>query len=248
MDNLIIISGHRVGSRWIHYLLADLYNKEVSPEIDRNKLYYWRNKIRGYLDENKIPKFHRCTVDNVLEKVLPVDYKVLAIVRNPRDRAVSYAFHHRYHDKNKGYQQRKEETDFDAIKYTILEDVNFKNEELQHQDNMLFGYSTRNKIKSELPYIWTTYEWLVEDTEREIKAISNFLNAGIADRKIRYIIHQHSFKTKSGREVGTEKRNDLWRRKGIIGDYMDWFDEEMMDGTKEWNDIYWEKVNAEIRG
>ena len=117
MNKFIIISGHRVGSRWIHYLLADLFEKEVSPEIDGTKLKSRGDEIREFLDSNKIPKFHRTTPDAVFKKVLPVDYKVIGIVRNPRDRAVSYAFHHRYHNKNYRYKQRGFETDLEAVEY-----------------------------------------------------------------------------------------------------------------------------------
>ena len=69
-NNFIIISEHRVGSRWMHYLFAELLGMSQSPEMDRDKLHHIEvNKdvstgvimTYHYLREGKIPKFHRAT-------------------------------------------------------------------------------------------------------------------------------------------------------------------------------------------
>lgn len=251
--NIIITSEHRVGSRWLHYLLADLYGMDVSPEMDAKKIYYVKNReeVRKRFDENKIVKFHHALPDKIIKYIEPLDYKIIGVVRNPRDRAVSFAFHNRYHKSNYPFKAKEFDTDFEAVKYTVKDDDAFKKNSKRQFELMEKGFSTRNwtSIGDDNPfdnYIWTTYEWMKEDTLREISKIVEFLGPALPEKHIQRVVNRNSFKAKTGgREAGTEMRTSLWRRKGVVGDYLNWFDEEMMYLTENEYEKYWEIVNNE---
>lgn len=243
MDNIIIASEHRVGSRWLHYLLADILDKKVSPEMDVTRLTKDNSKINERFRNNKIVKFHRARPITIFEK-LPGDYSVIGVVRNPRDRGVSLCFHNRYHETNPdNYKESKFDTDKEAMEYTILKSHGYKEANKRQRDYMINGYSTRGHFGNSINYIWTSYEWMKEDIFREIKTILDFLKIDISPQVIAVNIHRHSFSKKAGRQAGTENREDTWRRKGVNNDWVNWFTPEMERRTQVEQELYCEILN-----
>jgi len=245
--NLIVVSEHRVGSRWLHWLLADLYGMEKSPEMDVKRLNEI-DEIRQRLKQEKIVKFHHATQADVLEVLEPWDYYIIGVVRNPMDRMVSLTFHNRYHKNKEIFGQHKFETDQEAVRYTVMDDPWAK----QYNDNqfklMLPGYSTRNKSVDKLPYIWTCYEWMHQQTHEEIRRITDWLGVeGITDDFLHAVVSRNSFETKARRKQGDEVRDDLWRRKGILGDWKNWFDAEMIEATRDIQEKYQGIIASEVK-
>jgi hypothetical protein len=249
MDKFIIISGHRVGSRWLHYMLADLYGLKVSPEIDGSRIDERKNEIRGFFNTNKIPKFHQATTEMVLRDLKPHNYKIIGMVRNPLDRAVSFAFHNRYHDSDFPFPQKKLDTDLEAVEHTVFKDENFRIEEDQQGEIMLPGLSTKSYSDGfDSMYIWTTYEWMKANPKQELSIISKFLNSNVDKLRINRTVRAHSFRNKADRSPGDEKRDDLWRRKGIVGDYKNWLNDAMLEYLQPDLDRYNSRVDREING
>lgn len=245
--NLIITSEHRVGSRWLHYLLADLYGMETSPEMDVKRIGEV-DEIRKRFSQRKIVKFHHATHSDILEALEPWDYNIISVTRNPMDRMVSLTFHNRYHKKKDVFKQSEFETDQEAVKYTVVDDPFAKQYNENQMKLMLQGYSTRNKIMTKLPYIWTCYEWMHKDIVWEIRAITDWLGVeGIDDSFITAVCKRHSFKVKTkGRNEGDEDRSDLWRRKGILGEWKTWYDDEMIEASRDMQFRYQDIIQQEI--
>ena len=201
---LVITSGHRVGSRWIHYLLAELLSQQVNPEMGE----YWlenqerRDRVLKAFNSNKLLKFHAVTPTRLEKMFAPRQAKVLFVVRNPRDRVVSFAFHNRYHDRTV-FPQKGLATDKEAVEYTL-------------------------------------YEWLKKDTVGEIEKILKYSKINLQSNKIIQAVNNNSFSRKANRPAGSEQRNDLWRRKGVIGDWRNWFTEKMIEDTQSDFDRYFE--------
>jgi len=260
--NLIITSEQRVGSRWMHYLFADLLKKQPSPEIDGNRFYRGElssilSQVEKHLKEGRIPKFHgigAITLDKFLKAGGIEDFGILGVVRNPYDRTVSLAFHNRYHKKHMGFMQKKVETDNDAVVWTALSDVGFRTTHTrQYSDLMLPLYSTLStaRPKGGFNYVWTTYEWLKEDTAGEIQFSLRTLFPNQTIPRLQLIqnyVDAHDFKKKSGRKVGEEKREDLWRRKGINGDHVNWFTPECYEALEAYQNIYIGAIQREKQG
>jgi len=234
---ILINSEMRCGSRWLHYLLAELYSMGVSPEVDRGRLLSGEHRLRSFLDNNRIAKTHHATTTEVFQYLKPLDYKVITVVRNPRDRIVSKAFHTKYHPRLK----EEFKSDFEAVKNFVYSDYT-KKANLRQFEQMSNGYSTRNHTKTNLPYIWTTYEWMLDNIVREVAAIDKFLGENTPLSRITTVCNAHSFKVRTGRKQGSEVRRDTWRRKGIIGDWINWFTLKMFKDTECDQSLYWEKV------
>lgn len=250
MVDFVITSEHRTGSRWMHYLFADLLGKDTSPEMDVRRLYEKdkRKEIINRFKDNKIVKFHHATPIEIVnamelakkENNYKLNLKILGIVRNPRDQGVSFCFHNRYHKKH-NFPEKKFATDEEALKYTILESSHFKHETDNMLQYMMPGYYVNSLIKNNdyYPYRWINYEALLLKTEEIVHEILNFLEVNIRDAVINAIVKKHSFKSRAKRKPGQEKRDDLWRRKGITGDWENHFDDEMRNATANAHCNYW---------
>lgn len=243
--NIIITSEMRVGSRWIHYLLSELLHMGVSPEIDVSKLKTCEEQVKQYFKLGRIVKFHHATPEQIREHVSG-NYKILSIVRNPNDRITSWTFHQRYKPPGKGLKSIKQApTDEDAVKVAF----NDKGAQDDNQRQFLLmekGMSTKNYKKCpKQDYLWTSYHWLITETFIEIKTICEFLGAHVRDIDIRRACVKHSFRKKSGRFAGEEKRDDEWRRKGIEGDHKSFFDLDMILKSKDIQFEYWRRIKDE---
>lgn len=227
-NKFIIISEHRVGSRWMHYLFADLLGRRPSPEMDRDRLFKdGIDETYKFLKEGRIPKFHRATYWDIESAFGENNLRVLSVVRNPRDRAVSLAFHNRYHH-NHHFKQKDFETDKEAVKYTVLSDEGYKKGNMRQLSLMIPKHYVWNKGKRLYPYVWVDYDMLLLKPKECIQSIVDNLELQIVNN-IDKIIEVHSFKNKSRRNPGDESRKDLWRRKGVSKDWKNWFDDEMYD-------------------
>ena len=241
--NLAIVSEMRTGSRWLHYLLADILQMMPSPEIGYPLGNENLNTIDEHLANNRIVKFHQFPPKTLLD--LNKFNKIIGIVRCPRDRAVSLAFHHRYHLPLSTYPEWKERVDdFDAVKYTVTDNYRYIQEEERQKLLSPNGFSTFDPILKDNSYIWTSYEWMKEDSFKEIQSLLYFLDIDIDPGIIKKSIQKNSFESKSGRKEGKESRRDTWRRKGIIGDWVNWFNNDMVKITEEYYTEYWNKINS----
>lgn len=238
---LVITSGHRTGSRWTHYLFSDITGQDVHPEMGTK----WfansekREKVGELIDEGKLVKFHGILPSRIYKHFGDKDIKVLAIVRNPRDRAVSMAFHNRYH-KNHHFPQKDLPTDGDAVCHTVYKDKLFEKEEKQQFSVMVPTLSTRNYEGDDKDYIWTCYEWLKQDTYREVDSILKSMKLDLSEVEVRRHVAANSFSVKAKRPVGKEDRKDLWRRKGVVNDWENWFTNQMIADTQEDYDRYFD--------
>lgn len=243
--NLVITSEMRVGSRWIHYLLSELLGKKCAPEID-DLNEGWTLLTRKWFLQNRIVKFHHVLPATILAGIPQTD-KIIGIVRNPRDRLVSIAFHYRNHPQKHNKAEAKYKTDGETVRACVagkLAKHHRKNDE-RMLEHMLPGCSTRSKGRLDVPYIWSAYEWLIEDTEREVRMLLDFVGADVDLPTIRTTIEKHSFELQSGRRRGQEKRHDTWRRKGVVNDWQNWFDDEMKSATQDVWEEYWVRLGAE---
>lgn len=242
----IIESEMRVGSRWVHYLLADLYGLGVSPEVDGRRVMLERKQtnrlFREYFNTGRIPKIHHMHVDDLFYNIFPIDYKVLTVVRNPRDRAVSVAFHHK-NDPGKAQWPQRGMTDEEAVRYTVLEYDNYNIGNTRMFSNMKPLGSVGNYTNNS-NHAWVAYEWLVDNPVGTFKLIDMFLQ-GEKVMSIEDAVNRHSFEKKAGRSVGDENRKDTWRRKGVNKDWENWFDDELKKDTQYFHDVYKYKLAYE---
>jgi len=242
---LVLTSEQRVGSRWIGYLLGDLFSgKKSTPEINLNDVENPGTLYRQAMNSNRVFKIHGNPPLEVV-KILGPQIKLLGIVRDPRDRLVSLSFHKRYHLFHDGFIEKKRDTELEALQYTVMEDGADNQNNYKMLEYMISFHSTRalNKTSN---YVWTTYEWLKEDTYGEITKILDVLGLDYFPVTIEKLVEKYSFKNLTGRNPGEEDRKDTFARKGIVGDWKEWFTPEMLERTEEVYSKYYEKINLEL--
>lgn len=145
-------------------------------------------------------------VETLIDKFEP---KVVILYRDPRDTLVSSYF---YNTKRKGtYFSDDGFYDF-FLKYIQSHRQSYESIAIEW-----LRYGNLFSIK---------YEKMVADTEREMTKLMEFLNVR-TDIDLSTIISKYSFnKLSGGREKGEEDVTHHYR-KGIIGDWQNWFDDRM---------------------
>lgn len=238
MSRILICTEMRCGSRWMHYMLKDIYSLRPSPEIGRPRIMNEPNKVIANVEsdwrQGRIPKLHGITPQELFA-LLPLetyDYRPIFMVRNPSDRGVSLAFHHKY----QGYAGWVDLTDSEALNRIFLEsDELYKTNQVIF-DTMIPDYST-SRATEQSQFIWTSYEWLIDNTLDELVKIVEYIDAGeeykLTRETIQRVIDAHSFEAKTGRKQGEELRRDTWRRKGIVGDSKNHLTDEMYMRVEE---------------
>ncbi len=246
--NILIESEQRVGSRWLHYMLANLYARWAAPEIDGHHVIhgteYSHERIQHSFNHDLLVKLHHISVSEICDNVKG-NYKIVSIGRSPRDRAVSVAFHHMYDTAPVAWPQRGM-TEEEAIRYTILEYDRYPISTKRMLDNMIEGHSTRDTNNTS-NHIWTTYEWHKEDTVKELKTIGEFIGRN-SFMSLEDAVLYHSFELVSeGRSPGEEDRKNIWARKGIVGDWHNWLDDELIEATEDDHLAYAKKNSVVLK-
>ncbi len=182
--------------------------------------------------------------------------KIVVLRRDPRDVMVSYYFHlnflHESGRNKKEYKEYSTRLNFKEPNDVILNLPHFI-EFLRHYTPKkwvnFFHPSTWSHFYgswSEVPHvIHTSYEALLNDTPNEVKHILNKLEISDLDEvRLGDIIQRNSFENQANRNKGTEDRNSFLR-KGIVGDWKNYFSEEAKDVFKKYYQKDLEKFKYE---
>jgi hypothetical protein len=189
--------------------------------LDKKGVAEFLTKIRGY----KIFKSHSYPV----QEGLPSKIKFVTIYRDPRDVIVSSIFFLAYLEEEKGGwgEQFRKLTEQERI-ISFVEKGEFCISRLEEW----FKAPGVCKIR---------YEDLKTEPVAALTVILNYLNLTIDDKSVETVILKHSFRARSGRDPGDEKEN-AFLRKGIIGDWRNYFDDDCVAAFKaaksgRWNHL-----------
>jgi hypothetical protein len=158
--------------------------------------------------------------------------RVIVVLRDPRDVFVSFYYHEIYHKKdavlmkNMGYNSRL--TDHENFKNYLVYKINHPSETSPgfSYSDFYNSWSRRNNVHI------VHYEQLHNSPAKILAGIIRFLNSDVDPRRIKQAIGRHSFKNITGREEGEEDRYSH-KRKGIIGDWKNYFTEDMCKFLEE---------------
>jgi hypothetical protein len=239
---LIVIVGtaHRVGSTWLYMLLRDTYRLQtlVLPkriiqgestrqgvDIDITRLIDYFKELNGFF----IFKSHSFP----MSKSLPPDFantiKFVTIVRDPRDVVVSASFYLANLDVKQGGlgEGFKRLSEVDRI-LGVIRDGDFLISRLEK------WYESRSAHK-------VRYENLQNNTTDALRGIANYLGVGFKLRAAERAIDKNSFERKSGRLPGNEDKGEFLR-KGITGDWKNYFDQKCISAFKTARDGQWNRL------
>lgn len=216
MRSAYLLSHMRTGSTWLLKMLEPFYNgcegggfiKYAKPNDGR---------VLDFLNKGYIVKAHRWLHTDIDNR-----YPVISIVRGPLDRVTSvYYRFNRTHGRTYN---------------SLFRSGN--DGEFTQKERMVPFHSTKtiHLCDDNLNYIWTAYEWLLNDPKKELKAILDFLDISYSNGGISNAIS-------NGARTKTTKNF----RKGTIGDWKNLLKPREVKRFKPYQREYERILNEEIR-
>ena len=229
---VVLASAHKVGSTWLFNLLKDIGEFEspaLPPTLNDSGTLLLDEPGSGAFLKNakgkKIFKSHAFPIP--IEKRMGA--KFISVYRDPRDVIISGTFYLSNLDHAKGGWDEKHRNLGEK-------------EKIQHFistggwciDRLRAWYNDKDTCN-------VKYESLLTNTFEEVKKVIKFLSLPIDDEKIRSAIEANSFAKKAGRKQGEEDKSSFYR-KGVSGDWKNYFDDKMKEHFitalgGEWNKL-----------
>ena len=245
--NLIVVVGsaHRTGSTWLYQMLNELGGFKYELEYERgyysgfpqeccgihtlrldniNSIEHLRRlKGRRLFKAHYAPKFINNFPDNL---------KIITMHRDCRDVLVSAAFFlSNLSEQNGGFSQS-------IRQQSIQQKIKFLINSKYHIQRMEEWFYLPNTYK-------IYYEELKTNTIKQMKLLCEYLNLKVNDERIKKITDRHSFQRRSRRMSGEENIKSFLR-KGISGDWKNYFDEECIRAFKTSQNGRWNKLLVEM--
>jgi len=234
--SVIIASAHKVGSTWLHKILRDfyIYRYRRVPIEFRTSVY---NRWELSLGAPEVFEFlNNQTSRNIYKShSLPPPWeptssvKIITIFRDPRDIVISNIFYLANLDPKQGG-------------WRDLADMDTKSRIRRYLDKATFDIDLLEKWGVYPDVYRTSYETLLKDTLTETKNIASYINAQVDEKRIERAVQKNTFRRLSiGRNTGNEDTQSFFR-KGISGDWLNYFDEELVDYFKQANSGRWNRL------
>uniref|UniRef100_A0A8C5QTY8 Sulfotransferase n=1 Tax=Leptobrachium leishanense TaxID=445787 RepID=A0A8C5QTY8_9ANUR len=208
----------RKGTNWaiqiFHEMIFHLQNKEVT--IEQAMIEFGKPQKIEYLKEQPSPRVFSTHLypDDLPKSFFEKKAKMLLILRNPKDTAVSY-----YHFCNTN-PVLPSFASWDLFFNAYIEGKVIYGSYFDHVLDW-------NKHNDEENIMAVTFEDLKEDFPSELRKISDFFGLSLTDEQIALVESKTTFKSmkeKSSESHG--KLGNVFFRKGEIGDWKNYFTEE----------------------
>lgn len=234
---VVVGSSHRVGSTWLFSLLKDLGcfeggTRSIPAQFLKfgtislePKIFDHLRSLQGY----RIFKSHSLPP---VSKKLANNVKLVSICRDPRDVLVSSSFYiaHLAEEKGGWGQEFRKQSNPERIK-ALMEKSDLL-VELEQWFRTPFAYKIR-------------YEDLKTQPAELLKGVLNYIGLTVDKKVIEKVILKHSFETKSGRKSGEENQKSPMR-KGITGDWRNYFNQELIFDFKTAKKGRWNQLLVEM--
>jgi Sulfotransferase domain len=234
---IVVGSALRVGSTWLYSMVRDISGLHRLP-IPR--MFRSARPLRIPLDElilNFHPSrgsfIHKSHAHPPGEEFLSalssnIDIKFLTMIRDPRDMLVSLSFFFVKNAREGSQWKHFPELSPKERILQLIESENSSRDLLREWYQCPFAY----KVK---------YEDLLAHGEEQMEGVLRFLGYDYRPKVIADYCRKHSFKNMSGRKAGTEAAKSSYR-KGISGDWRQYFDEECRRAFKTGANGEWQKL------
>ncbi|XP_078487654.1 cytosolic sulfotransferase 3-like [Ciona intestinalis] len=228
-DDVIVASFLKTGTTWAKNIVRQLYfrHDEKLMAMTRNMAMPTINLETGLPVKfellEKLPWKKRVLVTHVptpllnLEKIKSAGAKIICTLRNPKDQMVSW-----YHMTLNFPVNPNATKHFDMYPkdWNQFFDLCFAGKQLQcnkegewYMEHLLSWYPHRNDSN----VLFVFYEDLIQDQEKEIKKIADFLGVAVSDQDVSNIAKETSFGSLKSNSNTTEKLVNFYR-KGKVGD------------------------------
>ncbi|XP_018412867.1 PREDICTED: sulfotransferase 6B1-like [Nanorana parkeri] len=243
-DDVLIVTYPKCGTNWtikiLHEMLFEIHNKE--PTLDQAMLEFGKPEKYEYLNQQPSPRVmsSHITYENIPKTFFEKKTKMLIILRNPKDTAVSY-----YHFSNNNPVLPSYESWDLFFKDYITGNVIY---------GSYFDFTLQwEKHIDDGNILVLTFEDMKADLPKELKKICDFYGLALTDEQIKLVQEKTTFS--SMKQNSTKSHGNLGNvffRKGEVGDWKSLFTEEQskevdaqfekyLAGTKLGNMINYEK-------
>jgi sulfotransferase family protein len=235
---IVVVSPHKVGSTWIYKILREMtFFYDIFPPINVFNEY---RKVRIPLDE-LIPYFDTLQKGKGYlfkshshpPKVCPDYVKLITVIRDPRDVFVSMANYVGNLPTELGGWGNE-----------------FAKKPIQKQ---LFELINNSDFMYDLFYSWVNYdnclllkyEDLKSDIGKSTNEIIDYCRLNVKQSTVKKSIELNDFSRITGRKSGIENKSSFYR-KGIVGDWKNHFNEELLDKLYSNQDKRWKKLISDL--
>lgn len=237
-NNIVIVgSSFKVGSSWLHNMIKDYgrFQNNIAPTAfkENGGAFIINNESLNYLNNLKghhIFKSHSIPPDshNFNNRI-----KFISIYRDLRDAIVSHSYYKsnipkKYGGWSKAYKNLPIKERIEIIIKTA--DPFFERLKYWYETDLAFKIS---------------YEDLIANPEFELTKIIDYLKLKNNPKRLKKIIARHSFKNRSGRKPGSADNNSFLR-KGISGDWKNYFDDALIHLFKTARNSRWNKLLVDM--
>jgi hypothetical protein len=227
---IVVASPHKVGSTWLLSLLVQLgFEKRKAPEhlrqnIKLGLLDLSSPEVREFLgNEEGLNVFKSHSFPPSIDKLDKL--KIVTMIRDPRDLLVSKVFQSaQLSPELGGRPELNELSDADKIKFFL----NLKGQEI---DLLIewFNFAEKHLIR---------YEDLLANPLRELRLLLEGVGINKSDAEINKAIDNCDFQRMKSK--ADDNRRSFFR-KGIKGDWVNYFDDETKELFKKANEGKWNK-------
>ena len=218
---IVVASPHKVGSTWVYKILRELtaFNDIFPPyrifkELRKVKIPL--DDLLDYFSSLKKGKGYLFKSHSLPPKSVRKDVFYISVIRDPRDLMVSMSKYVSHLPVELGGWGKE---------FSKLDERNKLIEVINKSDFIFDLYNAWANYDNCLLF---KYEDLKTDIYNSVIKIVDFTGINVTDRKIRNSISKNDFKKVSGRKSGSEKTNSFYR-KGIVGDWKNYFDNELLE-------------------
>lgn len=225
----------RTGSTWLCDILANLLSIDWSfIERRRHSPQNFKKWVNGR--NNVLYKMHYAHPKQICEHIKDNQTFVISITRDIKDTIISNLFYIRYDralpNLNRLSEYKKVRVKLLGGKLNDRQYINtFIKEQTSFIEGMINVWRSYNDAYQHPKYLLLTYEQLHKNPEVTLSHIANFLGVNVNKGRIRKIMIDNDFFHKTRRKPGTGD-NKGFKRKGIIGDWKNYFNQESIDCIK----------------
>jgi len=235
---IVVVSPHKVGSTWIYKILREMtYFHDIFPPV---KIFNEYRKVRIPLDD-LIPYFN--TLENGKgylfkshshpPEVCPDYMRLITVIRDPRDVFVSmanYVSNLPVELGGWGDEFAKKNIEQQLLELIDKSDFMF---------DLFNSWSTYNNC------LLLKYEDLKANIEKCTAEIIHYCGLEVDHIGIKRSIELNDFSRLAGRKSGVENKTSFYR-KGIVGDWKNHFNEELLDRLYSSKNNRWEKLISNL--
>jgi sulfotransferase 6B1 len=224
----VLVNGSpKTGTTWMYRMMTSVPGYVFVGNFDGEISRYQSVKPGGVVHG------HDALTHELKDILCQSGFKVILMIRDPRDQAVSRMFHIRRSPSNRWYEYFRELNDDDALTICIE-----GCQGLRSVSNLI--KLTQTWLGNDYDILCVKYENLTKNPVDEFQKVLEYIGLRVDENFTRAIVLRNRFERltigkkiwKSWRKPGQENPNSHFR-KGIVGDWRNYFNEQHTERFKE---------------